>query len=106
MFGPFGRVRPWIGLRFGLGGAAYHYETVDVGTGEVVDAVDRSIFPIVGLHGGAHIFVAASVSVDLGLTFEYAAPHAQSCDPDCNDFDKAGDWFNLAMPYAGLSAWF
>jgi hypothetical protein len=99
MFGPFGRVRPWIGLRVGLGGSALHDE----------DAVARTIYPIVGLQGGAHIFLVDAVSLDLGLTFDYAAPHGRfecDCVDNESDYTKLGDWFNLAMPYAGLSAWF
>ncbi len=105
MFGPFGRIKPWVGLRFGMGGSALHGQT-DV-FGMTVDSVSRTIYPIVGLNGGAHIFVADSVSVDLGITFDYAAPHSKTeCDGCDEDFSKDGDWINLSFPYAGLSAWF
>ena len=106
MFGPFGRVKPWVGLRVGLGGSAVHGDTIDI-LGMPVDGVYRTIYPIVGVNGGAHIFVADSVSVDLGITFDYAAPHSKlECDGCNDDFDKDGDWINLSFPYAGLSAWF
>lgn len=108
MFGPFGRWRPFIGLRFGVGGAAVHSNDAGPGETEVVN----SIYPIVGVQGGAHAFVADSVSIDLGLTFEYAAPHVKSsCNGACaggnsEDFEKAGDWLNFAIFNVGLSAWF
>jgi hypothetical protein len=111
MFGPFGRWRPYIGLRFGLGGTYYHDEDgVTIVGGLITADTLHTIYPIVGAQAGAHAFLADSVSLDLGLTFDYAAPHARvDCEPiDCGDedFEKTGDWLNLAMPYIGLSAWF
>lgn len=105
MFGPFGRWRPFLGVRLGVGGAALHNEDDTTG----VDVVTNTIYPIVGVQGGAHAFVADSVSIDLGVTFDYAAPFSKvNCDPDCPDeeFEKVGDWLNLAIFNVGLSAWF
>lgn len=106
MFGPFGRIKPWVGLRFGMGGSALHGDTIDI-MGMPVDGVYRTVYPIVGINGGAHIFVADSVSVDAGITFDYAAPHSKlECDGCDDDYDKDGDWINMSFPYVGLSAWF
>lgn len=106
MFGPFGRWRPFIGLRAGIGGAAVHDQ--DDASGE--EFVINTIYPIVGVQGGAHAFVADSVSIDLGLTFDYAAPFTKvDCEPiNCGeeDFEKSGDWINFAIFNVGLSAWF
>lgn len=106
MFGPFGRWRPYLGLRVGVGGAAFHGD--DDGSGAEITI--NTVYPIVGVQGGAHAFVADSVSIDLGVTFDYAAPFSKTdCEPvDCGneEMEKAGDWLNLAIFNVGLSAWF
>lgn len=107
MFGPFGRWRPFIGLRVGVGGTAFHGQDDETGD----ELTINTVYPIVGAQGGAHVFIVDAVSVDLGLTFDYAAPHTKSnCEPvDCvggEDFEKAGDWINFAIINVGLSAWF
>ncbi|MCA9708000.1 MAG: hypothetical protein KDK70_19260 [Myxococcales bacterium] len=111
MFNPAGRVRGFIGGRFGMGGAAITTDNDIAGT--PVRGRFNSIYPIVGVQGGLHIFVVERVSLDPGLSFDYAAPHSRfrQLDPEpppdtpVDDFDKDGDSINFAVTF-GLSAWF
>lgn len=113
MFNPSGRFRPYIGARFGFGGGASTYENVNE-EGEVTGrGTNHTIYPIVGLQGGVHIFLVERVSLDAGLAFDYAAPHSRGVvrepppppEADEDDFDKDGDAINVAVTL-GLSAWF
>jgi hypothetical protein len=111
MFNPSGRIRPYIGARFGVGGGSITTET-DIG-GQVARVRAGVIYPLVGAQGGIHVFLVERVSLDAGLSFDYAAPHTRATQlepepppeaPD-DDFDKAGDAINVAVTL-GLSAWF
>ena len=108
MFDPIGRVRPYIGLRFGLGGGTTTAE------GEFAGEITRDrisvIYPIVGVQGGVHVFLAERVSLDPGLSFDYAAPHGKSkrlepMEGADTGFELAGHVLNAAITL-GLSAWF
>ncbi|MBV1856858.1 MAG: hypothetical protein KUG77_00505, partial [Nannocystaceae bacterium] len=107
LFLPGKRVRPFIEGRFGFGGRASATRTES-------DPEERTSFseihPIVGIGGGAHIFLLDAFSVDLALTFDYAAPHTKSRTEVGDttmedDYDKFGDFINLAAQ-AGFSVWF
>ncbi|MEM9454901.1 MAG: hypothetical protein AAGF11_12030 [Myxococcota bacterium] len=109
MFNPRGRIRGFLGGRFGFGGAAVTFEEFD-DPDFVVRRQFNSIYPIVGVQGGMHIFIVERVSLDPGLSFDYIAPHSRShrVEPDpepVGDFDKDGDAVNFAVTF-GLSAWF
>lgn len=100
LFLPGRRVRPFLEARFGFGGSTDRYDT----------GSDSTIYPTVGFGGGAHIFIVDAFSVDLGLLFDYAAPHSRSTSEVGDtrteeDYDKNGDYINLAAQ-AGFSAWF
>jgi hypothetical protein len=111
MFGPFGRVRPYVGAHVGFGGGSITFEE-DFG-GAVTRSRVGVIYPIAGVQGGAHIFLVDRVSLDAGLSFDYLAPHSKVTqlepppDPAApeDDFDKDGNVFNVAITL-GLSAWF
>lgn len=108
IFNQRGRVRPYIGLRFGLGGGSLTTE------GEFGGAPTRDrisvIYPIVGAQGGVHVFLADRVSLDPGLAFDYAAPFGktQRLEPDNGvdtELELAGHVLNAALTL-GLSMWF
>lgn len=111
MFDPAGRVRPYIGAHFGLGGGAVTSEE------EFGGATTRSrasvLYPIVGAHGGVHVFLVERVSLDAGLAFDYAAPFGKAAQieptppPDTDEpgFEQVGNVLNVAVTL-GLSAWF
>lgn len=109
MFNPMGRVRGFLGGRFGFGGAAVTDEIDD----DPVRVRYNSIYPIVGAQGGLHIFIVDRVSLDPALALDYIAPHSRSRqleptpppDTPTDDFDKDGDAINFAVTF-GLSAWF
>lgn len=109
MFNPRGRIRGFLGGRFGFGGAAVTFEDFDDGT----RFRRNSIYPIVGVQGGLHIFIVDRVSLDPGMSFDYIAPHSRTTqlepvpppDAPTDDFDKDGDAINFAVTF-GLSAWF
>lgn len=111
MFKPIGRLRGFLGGHFGFGGAAVTIE--DDLAGNPIRNRFNSIYPIVGVQGGLHIFVVERVSLDPALSFDYLAPHSRSrqIDPEpppdapTDDFDKDGDAINFAITF-GLSAWF
>ncbi len=60
-------------FRFGGNAAATRLET-----NPETRASAGTIYPIVGIGGGAHIFLIDAFSIDVGLTFDYAAPHSKS----------------------------
>lgn len=109
IFNPESRFQGYVGGRVGFGGAAITFEDLDDGSRSRVN----SIYPIVGVQGGMHIFVVDRVSLDPGLSFDYAAPHSRATfiDPEPppdtprDDYDKDGDAVNFAVTF-GLSAWF
>lgn len=109
MFNPAGRLRPFVGVRVGLGGGAATTST-DV-LGDEVRSRFSTIYPIAGAQGGAYIFLADQISLDAGLSVDYAAPFGRTVqlEPDVadadDDFDKIGDAVNLAATL-GLSLWF
>ncbi len=101
------RARPYLEGRFGFGGSTFS---------SVIESDPESrtttnvIYPAVGLGGGAHIFIVDAFSVDLGLNFDYLAPHSKTREEIGNmttdeDFSKNGDLINLAAN-VGFSAWF
>ncbi len=107
IFLPGKRVRPYIEGRFGFGGTTV--STV-VESNPELRGTFNTIYPAVGLGGGAHIFIVDAFSVDVGLNFDYLAPHTKSRTEVGNmsmeeDFSKDGDLINLAAN-VGFSAWF
>lgn len=114
MFSPIGRVTPFVGAHFGLGGGAFS-QRVDNPIDDDDDgrSVLNVIYPVVGAQGGAHIFIVDAISVDVMFNFDYLAPFARlklegvpGDDGDDEDFDKVGDVINVAFVSVGLSAWF
>lgn len=107
LFLPGKRVRPFLEGRFGLGGSS---EATRFETNPETRRSTSTIYPIVGIGGGAHIFLVDAFSIDAGLTFDYGAPHerARVDDGDTRmeeDYEKVGDFINLAAQ-AGFSVWF
>jgi hypothetical protein len=90
---------------FGLGG------TTRIAESESGDyrRVDNVIWPTVGFIGGAHFFPVHFFSIDLGLGFDYLAPHGRfeqdAPTPDQQDWDQTANVFNLAVQ-VGMSVWF
>ncbi|MEM6995577.1 MAG: hypothetical protein AAF721_34015, partial [Myxococcota bacterium] len=115
MFNPSGRITPFIGAHFGLGGGAYT-DLVDdpdpTAPGNQVRVTTNVIYPVVGAQGGVHIFLVDAISLDALVNFDYLAPFARTAvdggmDPvDDEDYDKAGDLINVAFVSVGISAWF
>lgn len=110
MFGPYGRLRPYVGAHVGFGGSAITFED-DFG-GAIVRARTSVIYPVVGPQGGVHVFLVDRVSLDAGLTFDYLAPFDRTVqiepEPPAGEdesYDKSSDVFNVAVTL-GLSAWF
>lgn len=108
MFDPIGRVRPYLGLRFGFGGGSTTIEG-DFAGEPTRDRISV-IYPIVGVQGGVHVFLAERISLDPGLSFDYAAPHAKTkrlepMEGEDTGFELAGHVLNAAITL-GLSAWF
>ncbi|MBX7081594.1 MAG: hypothetical protein K1X88_20500 [Nannocystaceae bacterium] len=109
MFLPGRWVRPYVEGRVGFGGG------VDVGDEDVDNDGNRErrtahvLFPTVGVGGGVHLFPVDFFSVDLGLDFDYVAPHGRDTfeDPDLDDTDwgKLGDGIVLGLR-AGASVFF
>ena len=107
IFMPGKRARPFLEGRFGFGGSATAFTA---GTDPETRTSTSTIYPIVGIGGGAHIFIIDAFSVDLAATFDYAAPHAKSRTEvgdmtTEDDYDKVGDFINLAAQ-VGFSVWF
>jgi hypothetical protein len=65
------RFRPYVTVRFGLGGGTL-IEPLDESSNFQVS----SFWPTAGAGTGLHAFVTDELSLDLGLDFDYAAPHA------------------------------
>ena len=111
MFKPFGRVRPFLGAHFGLGGGAFHSQQINDPADPPIRVVTNVIYPVVGVQGGVHIFIVEAVSIDALVNFDYFAPFARTRieDPDVaveEDFDKTADVINVAFVNVGISAWF
>jgi hypothetical protein len=107
IFLPQSQFRPYVEGRFGLGGAAVNFE--DESSGTITRG--NTVYPVVGIGGGVHMFILESFSFDLGLNFDYFAPHSRSeIDPDVGptveeDYEKDGDAISLGI-MAGFSVWF
>lgn len=79
-------------------------------------AIFENVVPKVGLAGGVHIFVSDAVSLDVGLSFDYIAPHGRPVETTVTtemgtvvtkpnaDYEKASNGFNLGIPL-GISIW-
>lgn len=113
MFNPSGRVTPFLGAHFGLGGGAFVSRSEEFGTMEELRTTTNVIYPLVGLQGGVHVFIIPAVSVDAMLNFDYLAPFARTVteggtvpDTGDDDYDKTGDLINVAFASVGISAWF
>ena len=107
LFMPGKRVRPFLEGRFGFGGSA---SSRRVDSDPELRSSASEIHPLVGIGGGAHVFLLDAFSIDLALTFDYAAPHTKSRTEAGDismeeDYSKAGDFINLAAQ-AGFSVWF
>ncbi|MGH1348182.1 MAG: hypothetical protein ACRBN8_41895 [Nannocystales bacterium] len=107
LFLPGKRARPFIEGRFGFGGSA---GSTRIETDPEQLYSFSEIHPIVGVGGGAHIFLIDAFSIDLALTFDYAAPHTKGRSEVGDviieeDYSKDGDFINLAAQ-AGFSVWF
>lgn len=109
MFRQYGRLRPFVGVRFGLGGGAHTTQAVVLD--EELEVRTNTIYPIVGAQGGAYVFLLDRVSVDLGLSLDYVAPFGRTVqvepepEGDQPDYEQLGNAVNLAVTL-GLSAWF
>lgn len=107
IFLPGRRARPFLEGRFGLGGSSR--------TVEWSGAIDQrtygsTIYPIVGLSAGGHIWLVDAFSLDLAVAFDYAAPHSKLRTESGGtsmgtDYEKDGDAIHLAGQ-AGFSVWF
>jgi hypothetical protein len=107
MFLPGKRLRPFAEARFGVGGTT---TTTRVDSDPEFRSTTNVVYPAVGVGGGIHYFIIDSFSIDAGITFDYAAPHAKNKTEvgDVNtdtDYEKSGDFINLAAQ-VGFSAWF
>lgn len=104
VFRPGTRVRPFLGARLGLTGS--------VGATRTGDMVGRvgTIGPIFGAGVGVHAFVTERVSIDPGITFDYAllwsraavTPMPTGAEPE--PFERAAQVPNLAAMIS-LSVW-
>lgn len=107
MFLPGSWIRPYVEARVGFGGSA-HVDDDDEGPGGNAGAV-HVIYPQVGLGGGVHFFPVDYFSIDLGLNFDYLAPHTRQTyrdpPPDDTEWDKYGDMINFGV-LLGASVWF
>jgi len=88
MFNTYGRIKPFIGGRVGLGG-----------TGVGGDGV---IFPIIGAQGGIHVFLIEPVSLDVALAVDYSPLIGVGSAGSGLAFHT----INIAVPRIGLSTWF
>jgi hypothetical protein len=108
MFLPGSWVRPYVEVRLGFGGAARVTSDPD---DPDVEFTQHFIYPLVGAGGGVHLFPVDYFSVDLGLNFDYVAPHARDTfdgDPppgEDESWDKLGDLVNFGV-LLGASVWF
>lgn len=107
IFLPGKRARPYMEGRFGVGGTTF---SSVVETDPEQRFTSNTVYPAVGLGGGAHIFIIDAFSVDVGVNFDYLAPHTKSKTEFGGmtmeeDYGKDGDLINLAAN-VGFSAWF
>jgi hypothetical protein len=108
MFLPESWVRPYVEVRVGFGGSALG---VDDSPDEDNRATGHLIYPQIGFGGGVHLFPVDYFSVDLGLNFDYLAPHTRTTfrehPPGVEDseWDKTGDLINFGVLLGG-SVWF
>jgi hypothetical protein len=103
-----GRVRPYIGVRLGFGGGSSTLvgEFGGMPTRDRISVID----PLAGAQGGVHVFLVDRISLDPGLSFDYAAPFGktQRLEPDNGaetDLELVGHVLNAAVTL-GLSMWF
>ncbi len=108
LFMPGNFIRPYVEGHVGLGGGLTK-NVVDIPVIGQVVTTGHQISPIVGAGGGAIFFLNEHFSVDVGLGFDYMAPHTRVTDddPDTEEegWDKAGDLISLEV-LAGISGWF
>jgi len=106
MFLPERWARPYVEVRVGFGGSASIDD--DEGPFDMADAL-HVIYPQVGFGGGVHLFPVDYFSIDLGLNFDYLAPHTRVTyrdpPPDNTEWDKYGDVINFGV-LLGASVWF
>jgi hypothetical protein len=110
MFLPDSWVRPYVEVRVGFGGTAVTVDTPVMGFDDR-KTTGHVIYPQVGFGGGVHLFPTDYFSVDLGLNFDYLAPHGRTTyrDPtpadEDSEFDKTGDLINFGI-LTGASVFF
>jgi hypothetical protein len=104
LFSPGRRLRPYVTVRFGVGG------------GTLIERLDESskfqvssIWPTAGAGTGLHAFVTDELSLDLGLDFDYAAPHAITKSETelmtATGVLQSANVFSLGL-VVGFSVWF
>lgn len=108
-----GWLRPYVEGHFGFGGGLVRTTNTDpMVPDDANSATTHVIAPLVGAGGGAMFFLTDSVSIDLGLGFDYAAPHGRATYEEeappvfeNTDWQKLSD--NIALNItAGISGWF
>jgi hypothetical protein len=109
MFLPESWVRPYVEVRVGLGGTSLGADAPNPMAPDR-HVVGHLIYPQVGFGGGVHFFPVDYFSIDLGLNFDYLAPHTRttvrdSPGEDDTEWDKAGDLINFGVLLGG-SVWF
>jgi hypothetical protein len=109
MFLP-GTIRPYVEGHFGFGGSVIKVATEDM-DGEQYWGRGHVISPIVGAGGGAMLFLNEHFSVDLGLNFDFLAPHTRETYSDNQDVLENTDWEKHGNLIAltlntGISGWF
>jgi hypothetical protein len=108
MFLPGSWVRPYVEVRLGFGGSSRSFR--DEMDPDEQRFTQHFIYPLVGVGGGVHLFPVDYFSVDLGLNFDYVAPHGRTTlrDPPPgfdDNWDKLGDLINFGV-LLGVSVWF
>jgi hypothetical protein len=106
VFLPGRTVRPYVEGRLGLGGGSTTWRDRNDDERESYGV----IYPTVGAGGGVHIFIIDAFSLDLGLNFDYLAPHTRGrtrVGPVTieRDWEQASNVINFAA-LAGFSVWF
>jgi hypothetical protein len=107
IFLPGSRFRPFVEGHVGVGGTTFVTEDDTLDTRITTNVV----YPIVGFGGGLHIFPTDFFSVDLGIMFDYFAPHVRTetetpAGSTVDGYDKVADVINLAIVQLGFSVWF
>lgn len=103
-------VRPYVEGRLGFGGGLTRVKGQLPGPmgGGDFEQTGHTISPNVGVGGGAHFFIVDAFSIDLGLNFDFFAPHGRTrgdgVTNDERDWDKTGYLFNFGA-LAGISIW-